>query len=88
MPDTMFERHAMQAAGETDTIIGAAGIDRWSIRPDDTLTDSVNLCTSFCKSGFGQGVIAEFEELDDCKKIDLSAVTHVTDRTDLPVDHP
>ncbi|WP_304363774.1 beta strand repeat-containing protein [Jiella marina] len=62
-----------------DTITGGAG--------NDTLTGGINGDTFVYANGFGQDTITDFEELNDFEKIDLSAVTAITDFADLAANH-
>ncbi|MCQ0988851.1 calcium-binding protein [Jiella marina] len=62
-----------------DTITGGAG--------NDTLTGGINGDTFVYANGFGQDTITDFEELNDFEKIDLSAVTNITDFADLAANH-
>ncbi|MCQ0988853.1 calcium-binding protein [Jiella marina] len=62
-----------------DTITGGAG--------NDTLTGGINGDTFVYANGFGVDVITDFEELNNFEKIDLSAVTAITDFADLAANH-
>ena len=71
-----------------DSLIGDAGFDMLTGGAgNDTLTGGVNGDTFIFADGFGKDVITDFEELNNFEKIDLSAVTAITDFADLAANH-
>ena len=71
-----------------DSLIGDAGFDTLTGGAgNDTLTGGVNGDTFIFANGFGKDVITDFEALNNFEKIDLSAVTAITDFADLAANH-
>ncbi|MCQ0988718.1 beta strand repeat-containing protein [Jiella marina] len=62
-----------------DTLTGGAG--------NDVLTGGFNGDLFVYENGFGQDTITDFEEFNNFEKIDLSAVTNITDFADLSANH-
>ena len=62
-----------------DIITGGAG--------NDTMSGGINGDTFIFANGFGQDTITDFEALNNFEKIDLAAVTAITDFADLAANH-
>ena len=67
------------AGSDFDTIIGGAG--------NDTLSGNFNADIFVFADGFGNDVITDFEALNDNEVIDLSAVSSISDWSDLMSTH-
>ncbi|MEO0771715.1 MAG: calcium-binding protein [Pseudomonadota bacterium] len=73
------EAEMLAGMGGNDTLIGGAG--------DDILVGGAGSDLFIFIDGFDNDVIVDFNALDDGEKIDLSAVTAITDFTDLIENH-
>ncbi|WP_304363775.1 CAP domain-containing protein [Jiella marina] len=74
--------------GGNDILVGNAGFDTLTGGVgNDTLTGGVNGDTFVYADFFGQDTITDFEEFNNLEKIDLSAVTAITDFADLAANH-
>lgn len=65
--------------GNFDTLNGGLG--------DDTLTGGLNADTFVFNNFFGNDVITDFDQANAFERIDLSAVTQITDFADLDANH-
>ncbi|ORE90818.1 tandem-95 repeat protein, partial [Aurantimonas sp. 22II-16-19i] len=71
-----------------DAIRGFAGFDRIEGGAgNDTLTGDFNGDTFIFADGFGRDTITDFDEFNQFEKIDLAAVTNITDLADLFANH-
>ncbi|MCQ0988131.1 calcium-binding protein [Jiella marina] len=71
-----------------DEIFGDGGVDQINGGAgNDTLNGGLDADTFVFADGFGQDTVTDFEELNDLEKIDLSAVTAITDFADLSANH-
>lgn len=80
--DTLYgEAGADNLSGDAgfDTLIGGAG--------NDTLSGKFNADTFVFADGDGNDVITDFDRPNDFEKIDLSALSNVTDFADLSANH-
>ena len=71
-----------------DVIRGFAGFDKITGGAgNDTLTGDFNADTFIFANGFGKDVITDFDEFNNSEKINLAAVTNITDFADLTANH-
>jgi len=78
----------LRGGNGNDTLLGEVGFDTLDGGAgNDTLTGGVNGDTFIFADGFGQDTITDFEEFNNLEKIDLSAVTAITDFADLAANH-
>ena len=71
-----------------DVIFGGAGFDRIEGGTGgDNLNGGFNADTFVFADGFGNDTITDFDEFNNLEKIDLAAVTNITDLADLFANH-
>ncbi len=79
---------AVQGGAGNDEIAGGAGFDTlWGGLGDDILSGNFNADMFIFADGFGQDTITDFEATNDFEKIDLAAVSAITDWADLSANH-
>ena len=89
--DTLFGgagNNTLDGGDGNDVIRGFAGFDKITGGAgNDTLTGDFNADTFIFANGFGKDVITDFDEFNNSEKINLAAVTNITDFADLTANH-
>lgn len=71
-----------------DLLDGGAGNDiLWGSTGNDTLTGGAGADTFIFSNGFGRDVITDFDAYNSAERIDLRAVSSITDYNDLRTNH-
>ncbi|OBY25062.1 calcium-binding protein [Leisingera sp. JC1] len=78
----------LNGGGGNDTLLGGAGSDKlFGGAGNDVLTGNNGSDTFIFSNGFGNDTISDFNALDNNEKINLSAVSSITDLSDLIASH-